>query len=195
MNVPAKDEINLLPPYPGLTLDQITTVHDAASAQAALDVLLREPIIGFDTESRPTFRKDEVSDGPHVLQFATPTRAYLFQSHCTASHFAIAALLGSALPLKVGFGLSNDKGPIERKFGLQPQGLVELGRAFRERGYRQEVGARSAVAILFAHRFVKSKKVSTSNWSARELGPAQRLYAANDAWIALRIHQALHAAS
>jgi ribonuclease D len=62
---------------------------------------------------------------------------------------------------------------------------------FRERGYRKDMGVKAAVAVLFGQRFAKSKKAATSNWSARTLSESQILYAANDAWAARRVAQAL----
>ncbi|RYY61424.1 MAG: 3'-5' exonuclease domain-containing protein 2, partial [Comamonadaceae bacterium] len=62
---------------------------------------------------------------------------------------------------------------------------------FRARGYRRQMGTKAAVAVLFNRRFLKSKRAATSNWASRQLNDAQLLYAANDAWAALRVHQAL----
>ena len=62
---------------------------------------------------------------------------------------------------------------------------------FRERGYRKDMGVRGAVAVMFNKRFIKSKKASTSNWANPALTPAQVVYAANDAYGALRVYKAL----
>jgi ribonuclease D len=64
---------------------------------------------------------------------------------------------------------------------------------FRERGYRKDMGVKGAVAVLFEKRFIKSKKSATSNWANAVLSEAQLIYAANDAYAAFRVWQALNA--
>ena len=77
------------------------------------------------------------------------------------------------------------------KFGIHPQNLVDLDRDFRRLGYKNSVGAKGAIAILFGQRFIKSKRLSTSNWSLPQLNEQQQLYAANDAYAAIRVHAAM----
>jgi ribonuclease D len=80
-----------------------------------------------------------------------------------------------------------------RKLGVEPVGLLELNHLFRERGYRKDMGVKGAVAVLFQQRFIKSKKASTSNWAQPRLSEAQLVYAANDAYAAIRVLHALEA--
>src|SRR5206468_12345337 len=68
-----------LPPYRGLSLAEVRMVRSSQDAEAALSALLEADVLGFDTESKPTFRKGEVSTGPHLVQLATDRHAYLFQ--------------------------------------------------------------------------------------------------------------------
>ena len=75
------EEIALLEPFERLGLERIVLVSDAASAERAADALLRAPVWGFDTESRPTFQVGQASEGPHVIQLATLEAAYIFQLH------------------------------------------------------------------------------------------------------------------
>ena len=75
---------------------------------------------------------------------------------------------------------------------MTPEGVVELNTVFRARGYRKDMGVKGAVAVLFNRRFIKSKKAATSNWANARLTEAQLVYAANDAWAALRVFNALH---
>ena len=70
--------------------------------------------------------------------------------------------------------------------------VLELNTVFRQRGYRKDMGVKGAVAVLFNRRFIKSKKAATSNWANARLSEAQLVYAANDAWAALRVFNALH---
>jgi ribonuclease D len=62
---------------------------------------------------------------------------------------------------------------------------------FHQRGWRKDMGVKAAVAVMYQRRFLKSKKAATSNWAARQLSEAQLVYAANDAWAALKVYQAL----
>lgn len=69
--------------------------------------------------------------------------------------------------------------------------LLELNTIFRARGYRKDMGVKGAVAVLFNQRFIKSKKAATSNWANLYLTEAQLVYAANDAYAAMRVFDAL----
>ena len=79
--VPDKAAIELMPPFERLMLDRIVVVSTAAQADQAWATLSQAPVWGFDTESKPTFFKDQVSDGPHVLQLATGDKAWVIQLH------------------------------------------------------------------------------------------------------------------
>lgn len=189
--LPNHDEIGALELFPGLTLDRIVVVGSAADAAAALAELTRHAAIGFDTESRPTFHRHQKCEGPHVVQFATAQQAYLFQAHVEESHAALTELLSSNAVAKVGFGLSNDLQHIRHKFDVMPRGVIDLNHVFHEMGHKNCVGARAAIAALFHRRLAKSKHITTSNWSSKTLSAQQILYAANDAYAALRVFQAL----
>ena len=87
-----------------------------------------------------------------------------------------------------GFGVHTHAGLCTR---LDPADMLELNTVFRERGYRKDMGVKGAVAVLFEKRFIKSKKAATSNWANERLTEAQLIYAANDAYAAFRVWQAL----
>lgn len=189
---PTKEEIAVMEPFVGLALEHIhvpVTEDEFASAAAAIKAA---GIVGFDTESKPTFRVGEVSDGPHVVQFALHDKAYLFQVHRTGGIPFLVELLHSDGVIKVGFGLKSDSGQIFKKLGVKFSGVVDLNAVFSMRGYRKEMGARAAVGLVFGQRFAKSKKITTTDWSQRELTQQQMLYAANDAYAALKVLEALH---
>ncbi|WP_372660505.1 3'-5' exonuclease [Hydrogenophaga sp.] len=188
---PSKDEIALLPEFDRLGPDRIALVHTGEQARAAQAALTATTVWGFDTESKPTFVKDQVSDGPHIVQLATPERAWVFQLHDPGCRAIVAQLL--ALPgfTKAGFGLRDDTLRIVAKLGVEPADVLELNTVFRERGYRKDMGVKGAVAVLFQQRFIKSKKAATSNWALPNLSTGQLVYAANDAWAAVRVYHAL----
>jgi len=188
---PSKDEIALLEPFERLGLDRIQLVRTAAQAEQACTALAAVPHWGFDTESKPTFRQGEASDGPHVVQLATPQQAWVFQLHEPGCRARVAELLALGGVTKAGFGLGDDRKRIIAKLGVEPAGVLELNAVFRQRGYRKDMGVKGAVAVLFNKRFVKSKKAATSNWANPTLSDAQLLYAANDAWAAVRVFHAL----
>ena len=188
---PDKEAIALLPPFERLGLDRITLVTTGTQASRAYEQLVVATAWGFDTESKPTFKVGEQSDGPHILQLSTPERAWVFQLHepeCRAVAADLLALKGIA---KAGFGLGDDRKRIVHKLGVEPQGILELNTVFHQRGYRKDMGVKGAVAVLFNQRFIKSKKAATSNWANPQLSEGQLIYAANDAYAAARVFQAL----
>ena len=188
---PDKEVIALLPPFDRLGLDRITLVTDGAGAREALARLKDTPAWGFDTESKPTFKVGEHSDGPHILQLASIERTWVFQLNDPQCSEISAELLALGGVAKAGFGLGDDRKRIVQKLGVQPQGILELNNVFRERGYRKDMGVKGAVAVLFNQRFIKSKKAATSNWANARLTEAQLVYAANDAYAAIRVFHAL----
>lgn len=188
---PSKTTIAALEPFAGLDLESIFVVTNARQAGLAMKELMRAGVVGFDTESKPIFHKGDKSEGPHVLQFSTLQQAFIFQAHVVEAHPVIIELLRSSELAKIGFGLGGDLHQIANRFGIRPAAIVDLDRSFRKLGYRNAVGAKSAIAMLFNRKLLKSKSVTTSNWAARELSERQLLYAANDAYAALKTYHAL----
>ena len=188
---PSKDEIALLDPFEQIGLDRITLVSSGAQARVACAQLIEHTVWGFDTESKPTFLKDQASDGPHTVQLATPHHAWVFQLHDPDCRAQAAALIAHGGHVKAGFGLGDDTRRIVAKLGVEPAAVMELNAVFRARGYRKDMGVKGAVAVLFNRRFLKSKKAATSNWAQPRLTEAQLIYAANDAWAAVRVYHAL----
>ena len=188
---PDKDAIALLPPFERLGLARISLVTTGEQAHEAQAQLLQAKAWGFDTESKPTFKVGELSDGPHILQLSTAERAWVFQLHEPECRRVAAQLLAHGGVVKAGFGLGDDRKRIVHKLGIEPQGILELNQVFHEQGYRKDMGVKGAVAVLFNQCFIKSKKAATSNWANPRLSEAQLVYAANDAYAAIRVWQAL----
>lgn len=181
----------MLEPFEGLELRDIVVVVTAQDAERAAVALLAAGVVGFDTESKPTFARNEVNTGPHVVQFSTRQTAWLFQLHRTECNVALADLIASPALVKVGFGLSNDLTLLRSRLGVEPQALIDIDTEFRRRGYRKSVGVKAAVALIFDRRFVKSRKATTSNWANKQLTDAQIRYAANDAYASICVYDAL----
>ena len=188
---PDKEQINLLESFDRLGMQQIQLVATADVAKAALQALQGEKALGFDTESKPTFAKNEASTGPHIVQLSTLHKAWIFQLEDAECRRVVGILLESPHIIKAGFGLGDDKKRITYKLGVDLQGVLDLNTVFRAKGYRKDMGVRGAVAVLFNKRFIKSKKASTSNWANTHLTEAQIIYAANDAYAAMRVYAAL----
>lgn len=189
---PDKEQIAALEPFERLPLARIALVATGPQAERATEELADAVMLGFDTESKPTFAKGEVSDGPHIVQLATLEKAWIFQLHDPACRAALCRLLETNPAKKVGFGLGDDVKRIRGKLGVEALNVVDLNHLFRAQGYRKDIGVKTAVALLFGKRFLKSGKASTSNWAARELGESQLMYAANDAWAAARVFVAMN---
>jgi ribonuclease D len=188
---PTKEQIAAMEAWTGLTMENITLITSESQAEDAFVELEQAGEIGFDTESKPTFRKGETPNGPHILQFATTRQAYIFQSHLDESHAVVSRLLLSTSIQKIGFGLRGDVSQIWQRFGIRPNAFYDLDQSFRQLGYRNAVGTKSAIALLFHRRLQKSKRITTSNWANRTLTEEQLLYAANDAFAAIVVHHAL----
>jgi ribonuclease D len=191
--LPEREQIALLEPFEGLDLKDIVVVTTAQEAEHAAATLLAAGVAGFDTESKPTFAKNEVSGGPHVVQFSTRETAWLFQLHRTECNPVVAALIASTELKKVGFGLSTDLTLIRNRLNIEPGAVYDIDNEFRRRGYRKSVGVKTAVALVFDRRFMKSRKATTSNWANKQLTESQIRYAANDAYASIRVFDALFA--
>lgn len=186
MTQPAPAE---LPPYEGIRLADVHLVESAADAAAARAALLTADVLGFDTESKPTFAKGEVSTGPHLIQLATDDRVYLFHVAGSPALETLKTVLEASQVLKVGFGLGDDLRRLQSKLGIACAPIVDLAIALR-REKHAAVGAKTAVAMFFGKRLQKSKRTSTTNWANPRLTERQMLYAADDAQVALKVYRA-----
>jgi len=183
-----------LPAYEGITLADVVLVKSDLDAAEALTALSRADVIGFDTESKPTFAKGEESTGPHLVQLATDDTAWLFQIGAAPAVDVLRAILESPAILKVGFGLGDDIRRLRSKLGIETANVLDLSTALR-RGERNALGAKTAVARFFGQRLQKSKRITTTNWAQPRLSEKQILYAADDAHVALRVYRHWRASS
>ena len=194
---PARPAAAELPLYVGIALANVVLVNSAHAAVEARRQLLAADVIGFDTESKPTFRKGEKSHGPHLVQLATDGKVFLYRTGHAPPFEALFAELKAGLKevlespsiLKVGFGLGSDNARLQSRLDIGIQGVLDLGNVLREGERRGMLGAKSAVAQVFGMRLQKSKNTTTSNWANAQLTERQMLYAANDAHVALRVYR------
>jgi ribonuclease D len=147
----------------------------------------REPMLGFDTETRPTFVKGQ-KHLPALVQLAASDRAYIIQLRCAGFREELISLLSNPRILKLGVGIRDDLAALQQLVPFMPQGFVDLGDLAKSKGIAQR-GARSLTARFLQGRI--SKAMQTSNWAARELSNRQKIYAATDAWVCLCIYPLL----
>ena len=185
----SKEQIRALPAFQNLAPENIVIIQTLEQCLAIQTELYATTIFGFDTESKPTFIVDEKSTGPHLIQLASHEKAYLFQVNVEILNF-LKPLLESEQHIKVGFGLKNDA-IIFRQKGIAAKQLIDLAKNFSSFGYNAQVGVQTAVALLFQRYFAKNKKISTSNWAAKQLSPQQIYYASADAYAALLVFEQL----
>jgi ribonuclease D len=177
-----KTEINALPikEYEG----PIHLCRTPAEAETAAGKLLKEPLLGFDTETRPAFRKGEKYD-PSLLQLAAGSMVYLFQIQQTGLTPALLDILSRPDITKAGVAIGRDISELRDMADFEPAGFVELATYAREARIKN-MGLRGMTAVLFGFRI--SKKEQVSNWARKVLTESQKTYAATDAWLGREIY-------
>ncbi|MCI5147345.1 MAG: 3'-5' exonuclease domain-containing protein 2 [Candidatus Electrothrix sp. AR3] len=191
MKRPTKEQIRELPLFIGISLDNVVVVKDIEGAEKAIKELKEATCLGFDTESKPCFRKGEVSKGPHLIQLSNESKAFLFPTRFLSIIASLDKILSDSNIKKVGFGLANDKRILQRKFGIKLLNTQDLSVKLKEySGSKQRVGIRAAVAMVFKQRLAKGAQ--TSNWAAFPLQEHQLKYAANDAYASLCIEREIN---
>jgi ribonuclease D len=135
-------------------------------------------VVGFDTETRPAFRKGE-SYLPCLAQVATANAVYLFQLQRHDWSAPMAEMLSSGRIVKAGVSLADDLRNLKKLFGFEEKAIVDVGMVAKRHGLKQ-TGVRNLAGIFLGFRIPKGTK--TSNWAAARLSPQQVTYAATDAW-------------
>lgn len=180
-----KSDISTLPPCD--ITGEIIVIDCSEDVAAAIEDLKQCPLIGFDTETRPSFRRGE-SNTISLLQLATEKRAYLFRLKKIGPNQLLKDLLESNDYLKVGLSVHDDFHSLNRWMPCRPNNFIELQRYVKAFGI-EEMSLQKIYAIVFHKRI--SKRQQLSNWEAEELTPAQQQYAAIDAWACRNIYYEL----
>ncbi len=165
----------------------VTVVKESDSLDEMVQILRKEKVIGFDTETKPSFKKGH-SNEVSLLQLSTSREAFLFRLPQTGFHGALLDLLSDPSVLKVGVGIRDDLRGLQRLGRFTPGGFVELQEMVIPYGI-EVFSLKNLAGLLLDFRI--SKRQQLSNWEAQELTEAQVYYAATDAWVALRIYQQL----
>jgi ribonuclease D len=144
----------------------------------AMQDMLLESVVGFDTETRPAFRPGE-SYLPSIAQFATARAVYLLQVQQQDLFGALREILSSETIIKVGVSVTDDVRNLKKVLEFDERSVMDLGQVARRHGLEQ-TGVRNLAGIFLGTRIPKGAK--TTNWAARRLTPQQIAYAATDAW-------------
>jgi len=181
------DEINALPMvrYEG----EVRLVRSREELADTLDLLAREELLGFDTETRPSFRKGRVNQ-PSLIQLAAPDRIFLVQLAFVPFGEGLAALLENEKIIKVGVGIEDDMRELGRLHPFERAGVVDLGDVARSLKLPTQ-GLRNMAANLLGWRISKGSRCS--NWSLPDLSPRQIAYAATDAWVGRELYLKMRA--
>ncbi|GAB7081796.1 3'-5' exonuclease [Megalodesulfovibrio paquesii] len=164
---------------------------DAGDLDAAIEDLIAEPVIGFDTERRPTFRKGQ-SFPLSLLQLATANAVYLFQLCRMPLPNVLESLLSDPGTVKTGVAVHDDVRELREVMQFTAAGFVDLGQVARLHSL-PTCGLRNLAANFLGIRI--SKKERCSNWGRDSLTPQQIAYAATDAWASREIHLRMQAAN
>jgi ribonuclease D len=177
-----KDEINLLPPlqYGG----EIVLAASPELIERCLEEIAQSRLVGFDTESKPSFRKGEFN---HValVQVATEEKVYILRILKTGLTESLVRFLSDPGMLKVGIAIDDDLHVLRKRRHFQPAGFADLNKIAPQLGF-QNIGVRNLAALVLGGRISKSQQ--RSNWDSMPLTEAQLRYAATDAWVCLRIY-------
>jgi len=184
----SKLEIKQLPAYKGLGLNAIKIIRQESDICDVSRRILTADVVGFDTETKPTFQAGRQPNSVNLVQVANQHGALLLRVDEGNLSAVVQQLVGSKKILKVGFGLNQDKKQLMRLFGASLENAKDLAGLFSQFDIEQRVGAQAAVALTLGQHLRKSKKVQLSNWASKELSRSQILYAANDAYCAYEVY-------
>ena len=163
---------------------KVVVVENKQIAETILDELRNERRVGFDTESKPAFKKG-VSHPISLIQLSTCDTAFLFQLKKTGFPQLMTEFLADKKIKKIGVGLKNDIEKLQELVVFNPGGFLDLSDLAAEKGIIQ-VGARSLTARYMEKRLVKSSQ--KTNWAQYDLTRKQQIYAASDAWVCLVLY-------
>lgn len=178
----SKDEINECPikKYNG----PVHLVRSKEELAGAIEQLNKETILGFDTETRPAYKKGQ-SYPPSLLQLAGKNAVYIFQLKHIRFPKPLRKILTNQEIIKAGVALDYDISELNKLARFKPAGFIDLGKVAKEADIKNH-GLRGLSAVLLGFRI--SKTAQRSNWAKDILTPAQIKYAATDAWVGRELY-------
>lgn len=180
-----KDKLSELPTvtYSG----KISVIDTEDAAKSALHFLSNQSIVGFDTETRPSFRKGK-RNKVSLIQISTINHCFLFRINKIGFIDGLKNFIENNDIKKVGLSLKDDFNVLHKISEFTPQGFIDL-QAFVKQFDITDCSLQKIYAIIFNGRISKSQRLS--NWEAEELTSGQQSYASIDAWACLRIYRHL----
>jgi ribonuclease D len=163
---------------------KIHLVEKVEEFTAAVNYLKKQPILGFDTETRPAFKKGQ-SHQVALLQLSTADEAFLFRTNMIGISPGLIKILSSPSILKIGVAIRDDIKILQKIAPFKPGGFVELQEMVKLFGI-ENFSLKKLAAIVHGVRISKSQRLT--NWEATVLTEQQQAYAATDAWIAYMIY-------
>lgn len=185
-NLITAEEIKNLPVY--VYEGKVKIVEEIKEIEPAVRYLQMQSCLGFDTETRPAFKKGEYHP-VSLLQLAAEGGVYLFRLNKCGFPASLRTLLADEKIIKIGVGIRDDLRLLQKINDFIPASFVEL-QSFVEKYGIQEKSFSKMMAIIFRVRISKRQRVT--NWEAPELTAAQIKYAATDAWGALQMYKELN---
>lgn len=181
-----KYDKRLIPKLPRVQFQgRIFVIFSQREADKAVDYLMRQDLLGFDTETRPSFRKGQIHQVA-LLQVATHDTCFLFRLNRIGITPSIQRLLEDQHITKVGLSLQDDLRMLRLRSDFTPGTFIELQKEIKDIGI-QDMSLQKIYANLFGGKIAKNQQLS--NWEANILSEAQQCYAATDAWACIRIHE------
>lgn len=181
----SKEQISLYPveEFTG----KIIVAQTYEEADKAINYLSQFTTIGFDTETRPAFKKGNVHSVA-LIQLATENTCVLFRVNKIGFTPELVQLLSNPEILKVGLSLRDDFLSMGRRMEFTPQGFVDLQKIVSEHDI-SDISLQKIYALLFNKKISKNQRLS--NWETETLSESQKKYAALDAWACLKIYEKL----
>jgi ribonuclease D len=149
--------------------------------------LLGSDLLGFDTETRPTFKKGR-KNAVSLIQLSTENTAYLFRINKIGIPDELARLLSDPGVIKAGVAVHDDIRFLKGIRKFIPDGFIDLQTLVKDFGI-QSSGLKKLTAIILGFRI--SKRQQVTDWEAEQLTEAQQIYAATDAWVCHQIYKKL----
>jgi len=167
---------------------EVRLVESAERLAHEAEAIRRESVLGFDTETRPAFRKGE-SYPTALVQLAGAAVVWIFPLQRVDCSPLLREVFQSE-NLKAGIGVADDLRQMKKVFAFEETNVVDVGALARRQGVEQ-TGLRNLAGIVLGYRIPKGSR--TSNWAAARLTRQQIAYAAMDAWAARALY--LHLAA
>ena len=180
-----KETINQMPrvTFPG----RIHVIDAISQVKSAVAALRTATAVGFDTETRPCFKRGERHNAA-LIQLSTDSDAFLFRINKIGIPEALKRFMEDPHHIKVGLSTTDDFHQIARLTDFHPAGFVEIQQLVK--GFDiTDMSLQKIYAILFQQKISKSQQLT--NWEASQLTEPQQCYAAIDAWACLRIYNYL----